>query len=459
MPAPARPAHQPDRQPDGHRPARRAVDALHEDADLPRPARPGADRRPPGPSGLHGSSDRGPRLHQRVPHPGALRGVRRPGHEPVRHPGGWLRASTGRRASGRIWRASTSSSSWPRSSTTAPSPSTLRGTRGGGRLRQPDALGHAVAPAAAARHGRPQPHHGPVHGRPGRLLARDRDGARRAGVRRWAWQTQAEWTQSIIDTYWQQVFWHEFGHSMGLEHNFMGNVDQLNFTPRFAADGKTPLEDRNGNPLYAMYSSSIMEYNATPARLVWTQGWGAYDKGAIAWIYANNGKQPDDPTKDAAVTTASLAPVRSRARHPGRSIRIRIPRLLSRGTDPRARTTRPPQAASSSAPSCGATRFTSSTRPSAARVTWGSRPARSSPTRSTPTSGSTSGATSATTARSGMPRPMPTAPRRFIVDMRRFLSQWAFDWSPASSSTLLFRVGVTPTATRAPSRRPTTTRS
>ncbi len=32
----------------------------------------------------------------------------------------------------------------------------------------------------------------------------------------------------------------------------------------------------------------------------------------------------------------------------------------------------------------------------------------------------------------------------YIVDQRRFLSQWAFDWSPGEISTLLYRVGVTP---------------
>ena len=115
------------------------------------------------------------------------------------------------------------------------------------------------------------------------------------------WESQDDWTQHIIDTYWQQVFWHEFGHSMGLEHNFMGSLDQPNFTTQRDASGN-PITDANGNTLYNMYTSSVMEYNASPARLAWTQGWGNYDKGAIAWIYANNGAQPDDPAKDAMAT-------------------------------------------------------------------------------------------------------------------------------------------------------------
>ncbi len=117
------------------------------------------------------------------------------------------------------------------------------------------------------------------------------------------WESQDSWVQHIIDTYWQQVFWHEFGHGMGLEHNFMGSIDQPNFTTQRDANG-TAITDASGTPLYNMYTSSVMEYNAAPARLAWTQDWGTYDKGAIAWIYANNGKQPDDPTKDAAATAA-----------------------------------------------------------------------------------------------------------------------------------------------------------
>ncbi|MFI5296861.1 MAG: zinc-dependent metalloprotease [Polyangiales bacterium] len=95
------------------------------------------------------------------------------------------------------------------------------------------------------------------------------------------WETHDQWAQSIIDGYWTQVIWHEFGHSMGLEHNFMGNIDAPNFATYKDAAGKTQISN---------YTSSVMEYSAAPDRLWWTPQWGAYDKGAIAWIYANNGR-------------------------------------------------------------------------------------------------------------------------------------------------------------------------
>jgi len=111
------------------------------------------------------------------------------------------------------------------------------------------------------------------------------------------WETKDQWVQHIIDTYWQQVIWHEFGHSMGLEHNFMGSLDQPNFTAQRDKNGNVLCDNGTsmngtcptGHTLYNMYASSIMEYASSPARLAWTQGWGYYDKGAITWIYANNG--------------------------------------------------------------------------------------------------------------------------------------------------------------------------
>jgi hypothetical protein len=109
------------------------------------------------------------------------------------------------------------------------------------------------------------------------------------------WETKQEWIQSLINTYWSQVFWHEFGHAMGLEHNFMASVDEPNFP---AAIGK----NTDGSTRYPLYSSSVMEYNAAADRVFWTAGWGPYDKGALGWIYANAndanpvGKAPSQTT-------------------------------------------------------------------------------------------------------------------------------------------------------------------
>ena len=105
------------------------------------------------------------------------------------------------------------------------------------------------------------------------------------------WETKAQWQQGLITSYWSQVAWHEFGHAMGLEHNFMASVDLANFPDA----SKDPV---SGLTRYPLYSSSVMEYNASPDRLFWTPSWGKYDKGAIGWIYANDGRKPADAKKD-----------------------------------------------------------------------------------------------------------------------------------------------------------------
>ncbi|HEY2902049.1 MAG TPA: zinc-dependent metalloprotease [Polyangia bacterium] len=111
------------------------------------------------------------------------------------------------------------------------------------------------------------------------------------------WETKEHWEQALISTYWSQVAWHEFGHAMGLEHNFMASVDLANFP-----DGvKDPV---SGSTRYPLYSSSVMEYNSAPDRVFWTPAWGKYDQGAIGWIYANDGRKPADGTKDAASSGA-----------------------------------------------------------------------------------------------------------------------------------------------------------
>jgi hypothetical protein len=102
------------------------------------------------------------------------------------------------------------------------------------------------------------------------------------------WESKQEWTDSLIQTYWSQVMWHEFGHAMGLRHNFMASIDQPNFPVQMNSAGQ-PVLDANGNPKYKLYSSSVMEYNATPDRVFWGAGWGPYDVGALEWIYSNSG--------------------------------------------------------------------------------------------------------------------------------------------------------------------------
>ncbi len=101
------------------------------------------------------------------------------------------------------------------------------------------------------------------------------------------WESKQDWINDLVSTYWSQVFWHEFGHAMGLEHNFMASVDK----PNFPAPPTANATNADGSTRYPLYASSVMEYNAPVDRVFWTAGWAPYDQGAISWIYANqNGK-------------------------------------------------------------------------------------------------------------------------------------------------------------------------
>jgi hypothetical protein len=97
------------------------------------------------------------------------------------------------------------------------------------------------------------------------------------------WETRTQFMQRWVDEFFTRIFWHEFGHNLGLRHNFMGSIDERNF-PRYT--------DASGEH-YAMLTSSVMEYedyhggdSATPR-----PGWGPYDQAAIAWLYTNTAKK------------------------------------------------------------------------------------------------------------------------------------------------------------------------
>jgi hypothetical protein len=97
-----------------------------------------------------------------------------------------------------------------------------------------------------------------------------------------AWEKQADWLKRVVANEYEYVVWHEFGHIMGMEHNFMGSVDKANWPTYKASDGSTQ---------YAKYSSSVMEYSQSWDDAGWasaTNGWLAYDHGAIGFIYGNN---------------------------------------------------------------------------------------------------------------------------------------------------------------------------
>ena len=106
-----------------------------------------------------------------------------------------------------------------------------------------------------------------------------------------AWEKQAEWLDRLLKNYYELVIWHEFGHVLGMEHNFMASIDKANWP-------------KNSDGTYAKYSSSVMEYSQAWDDVAWqngggTTGWLAYDQGAIAFNYGNDldpmhmGPQPE----------------------------------------------------------------------------------------------------------------------------------------------------------------------
>lgn len=99
------------------------------------------------------------------------------------------------------------------------------------------------------------------------------------------WETRQQYVDNLVMSYYAQTVWHEFGHAMGLDHNFMASIDRNNF-PHY--------KDASGRDHIGAYSSSLMEYNTTADRVFWAnedgqQGWFPYDRGAIGFIYANAG--------------------------------------------------------------------------------------------------------------------------------------------------------------------------
>jgi hypothetical protein len=113
------------------------------------------------------------------------------------------------------------------------------------------------------------------------------------------WETREEWMESMASTYHSLTVWHEFGHVLGMDHNFMASIDRPNFPIVKYKD-----KDGKDRERFGMYQSSVMEYNATPDRIFWSatedgkEGWGPYDKGAIGWLYANTSGLTDQQKKD-----------------------------------------------------------------------------------------------------------------------------------------------------------------
>jgi hypothetical protein len=117
------------------------------------------------------------------------------------------------------------------------------------------------------------------------------------------WESRDQYVQDVADSYYAQSLWHEFGHALGLDHNFMASIDRPNF-PHYT--------DAHGNDQIGMYESSLMEYNTTADRVFWSgdpkgnHDWLPYDKGAIGFLYGNANKAlPVGQATSAPVATSA----------------------------------------------------------------------------------------------------------------------------------------------------------
>jgi hypothetical protein len=116
-------------------------------------------------------------------------------------------------------------------------------------------------------------------------------------------EDRTTYVNALIESSYKELVLHEFGHNLGLRHNFMGSVDQRNFAM---------YKDGSGKQRVGLYSSSVMDYNVAASSAFFRNdtggpGWGQYDKAAIAWIYANSAPS-GDPTPSLSGQSSSTSP-------------------------------------------------------------------------------------------------------------------------------------------------------
>ena len=95
------------------------------------------------------------------------------------------------------------------------------------------------------------------------------------------WEDNAEYSDRILKGVIRQLMFHEFGHTIGLRHNFYGTMDS-----KYMADSHI--------------SSSVMDYVSLQAEAGNSHGWGAYDALALQWIYG------DEEAREAALAESPL---------------------------------------------------------------------------------------------------------------------------------------------------------
>lgn len=102
----------------------------------------------------------------------------------------------------------------------------------------------------------------------------------------------------ILETLIYRVAIHEFGHNLGLRHNFYGSVDAGHFAPprpRLDKEGN-PVMGENGEPLMVpSHTSSVMEYLSLEDEVGLVHDWEPYDKAALQYAYSSGAVSDETP--------------------------------------------------------------------------------------------------------------------------------------------------------------------
>lgn len=90
------------------------------------------------------------------------------------------------------------------------------------------------------------------------------------------WESDAEYSARIIEHVIFKTNIHEFGHTLGLRHNFYGSADAVYI--------RNELNE---------ISASVMDYVSPVEEAATYRGWGRYDELALQWIYGTEEKKAE----------------------------------------------------------------------------------------------------------------------------------------------------------------------
>ncbi len=94
------------------------------------------------------------------------------------------------------------------------------------------------------------------------------------------WESNEEYSERFLRGIMQMLWFHEFGHTMGLRHNFFGSMDKKHFHE-------------------GAVSASVMDYVHLESEAGVPGRWGNYDINALKWIYGTEAVRTevmaDDP--------------------------------------------------------------------------------------------------------------------------------------------------------------------